>query len=132
MITALLYGASIIGGLLSLYTLYLHWKLEKNKAYTGVCDLSDRISCTKTIQSPYGKIFGIPNGVLGVGFYLTVGLCLFTTQYTLLLLVSILSALFSCYLAYMLFKKLKLFCIVCTSIYVVNAIILLGSILLLQ
>lgn len=80
----------------------------------------------------YGKGFGIagniPNGLLGIGFYVFMMLLtLFNSRFThkLQLVLSGVSNLMSVYLAYLLYFVLQDFCVVCISTYFVNYVILL-------
>lgn len=112
-----------IGIVLSLYTLYLHWKLSRAASYKAVCDLNDRFSCSKTIASEEGKIFGIPNGVYGIVFYAVLLILTFSdfTNYIFPLIFS--GVIASLYFAYNLYFKVKTVCLVCNSIYVVNILL---------
>jgi vitamin-K-epoxide reductase (warfarin-sensitive) len=113
-----------LGFLLALYTLYLHWKSKHEVNYKAVCDLSDRMSCMKSIRSDEGKIFGIPNGAYGIGFYAAIYLTTFPQLQNYLLPLAVLGVLFSLYFAYQLYFRVKTFCVVCTSIYLVNILLL--------
>ena len=109
-----------IGFVLSVYAFYIDRKLKSFKNYKSICDFNDRVSCTRALASHYGKFWGIPNSILGVGFYLLV-MILWSLHYVLLTqILVILAFLGTLYLAYVLYSKLKDFCIVCTAIYVVN------------
>ena len=59
---------SLLGFLVSLYAIYVEKKAE-NKKYKPICDLTDKISCTKALTSKYGKIFKIKNSIFGIIFY---------------------------------------------------------------
>lgn len=45
--------ACIIGSALSVYSYYLISTLEEDDEYEALCDLGERLSCTKTLQSEY-------------------------------------------------------------------------------
>ncbi|MFA6458574.1 MAG: vitamin K epoxide reductase family protein [Patescibacteria group bacterium] len=113
-----------LGLALSLYTLYLHWKLKRDAKYKAVCDLSDRMSCMKSIRSAEGKIFGIPNGVYGIGFYAAIFLATLPPLQAYLAPLAVLGVIFSLYFAYQLYFKVKTICVVCTAIYLVNLLLL--------
>lgn len=52
--------ACIIGSALSVYSYYLNSRLEEDDEYEALCDLGERLSCTKSLQSEYvycNKIF---------------------------------------------------------------------------
>ncbi|MCF7846097.1 MAG: hypothetical protein K9L85_02565 [Candidatus Peribacteraceae bacterium] len=113
-----------IGIILSLYTLYLHWQAHRQTNYKAVCDLSDRMSCMKSIRSDEGKIFGIPNGVYGIGFYAAIYAATFPQFQNYLFMLVVLGFFASLYFAYQLYFKVKTLCVVCTSIYLVNILLL--------
>jgi len=119
---------SIIGILLSVYAFYVEKKTLKSKEYKAVCDINDAISCSKAFSSKYGHTLGISNSVYGFFFYIVVILLAFYSQMNYVFYLSILSLIFSVYLAYNLYFKLKDFCLVCTGIYIVNILILIFSI----
>jgi len=119
---------AIIGIILSIYALYVEYKKSKNKNYQAACDISDNSSCTKAFLSSYGKILGIPNSALGIIFYLIIIiLSLFNTYNNIIFYLSVISFIGSLYLAYILYFKLKNFCLVCNAIYVVNILLLIFS-----
>ncbi len=119
-----IYITVAIGILLSLYTLYVEHRLKKDHSYKAVCDINDRMSCSKTFESPYGRIFGISNAYPGLLFYLVVIGLTYYLQFEFLLYITVFGLLFSAYLAYLLYFKLKHFCLVCHGIYLVNILLL--------
>jgi len=114
---------SIIGILLSLYTLYLHVKINNNANYRAICDINDRMSCTKTIKSKAGKIFGIPNGIFGIGFYVLLLILIYLNFINYVFYLAVLGLISTVYFAYELYFKMKMFCLVCNGIYVINVLI---------
>ena len=119
-----------IGFVLSLYALYAEWKVEKDPSYKTICDFSEKMSCSAAFKSPYGKIFGIPNPVFGLGFYLAVLVLALLGMFQYVFYLSVLSLLASIYLAYILYLKLKNFCLVCNAIYLVNILLVVFSAIL--
>ena len=135
---------SIFGVVLSLYTLYVEYKAhtaEDDNPYVALCDISEKMSCSKVFLSEYGKIFsslGVipkdsvfdqPNAVYGILFYCIVlsigGLAHFnkisiSLAKDILLLCATLSVLLSAYLSYILAEVLQDICVVCFSTYVAN------------
>jgi len=113
-----------IGFILSAYSLYIEKRKEMSESYKAVCDFNDRFSCTKTFTSEYGKMFGIRNSLSGIGYYIVIfGLVWFGfTNYAFY--ISILSILYTIYLAYAAYFKLKSYCVICHSIYLVNIILI--------
>jgi len=118
---------AVIGFLISSYAWYGHEQIMANRDYKAVCDLSNRISCTKTFTSEYGKFAGMPLGFYGVGFYLIVfGL----NYYGYLLYVfylSIAAVAVSGVLAYILYFKIRSICLICNGIYLTNIALLVFS-----
>ncbi|KAL7678417.1 hypothetical protein ACOME3_004642 [Neoechinorhynchus agilis] len=135
--------ASLLGLLLSVYAYYLKLKLKKQPDYVALCDIKTGIGCTGVLKSRYGQGFGIaeklfgkesplniPNSILGIIFY---SFQFFTcyAQAPVLLSVayysSILSIVFTVYLAYILFFVLKEICLICIPTYVLNIVIFLTN-----
>ena len=124
MITLIL---AVIGLLLSIYSYYVEYCHEHDNNYKAVCDISDTVSCSKAFSSPYGKILGVSNAILGLLFYIVVIFLVMLKQDVLVFLVALAGVLSSVYLAYLLYFKVKSYCVVCTSIYVVNILLLVFS-----
>ena len=115
------YIISFIGLLLSVYAVYIEKKITESKKYHSVCDISNKISCSKTFTSGYGKLFfGISNGVVGILFYALAMILTYFGFGTYVFYLASASVLGSIYLAYVLSFKVKTVCIVCYSIYAVN------------
>ena len=111
---------ALVGATLSTYTLYIEHQFKKNKNYKAVCDISNRVSCSRTFHSRYGKTLNISNGWWGLLFYLAVIGLVFLGRMDLVFYAALFSVLFSLRLAYILYFKMKNFCLVCSGIYVVN------------
>lgn len=118
---------SAVGFLLSLYAFYVERKVSSQKNYKAVCDISDKLSCTKAFTTGYGKIFGISNGLAGMLFYALVFIAAFYGSLNLTFYLSVLSILASLYLAYVLQFKVRAICLICYSIYLVNILLLVFS-----
>ena len=119
---------ALIGFSVLVYAYVVEKKIKKNPFYKPACDLSDRISCSKPITSSYGNMFFISNSLAGMCFYAVIATLALLGAAKLLLVVTIGGALFSCILAYILYVKIQALCIVCTSLYVVNGVLLYLSI----
>ncbi len=118
---------AIIGFLLSWYALSVERKVNLNKNHKAMCDINDKISCTKAFRSLYGKMFGVQNSMLGMLFYVVVFVFALFDQMTLVFYLSVLSLLVSIYFAYVLYTKVKSFCLICHGIYLVNILLLIFS-----
>ena len=106
------------------YGFFIERNLKLDPGYKAVCDLSDRVSCTKTFLSPWGKLFGISNVYIGMVFYAAMILFGLLDQVHLTLLGAVGACIASLFLAYILFAKIKTFCLVCITTYVINVILL--------
>ncbi len=113
-----------LGLILSLYSFYVEKKIAKNKKYSPLCDISSKASCKKSFTSKYGHIFLVSNSLLGIGFYLVALLLTFSSFASLIFYMALPSMLMTLYLAYISFFIQKNFCLVCTSIYLVNILVL--------
>lgn len=128
----MLYGvftAAAIGLAISLYGLWVERKKKANVNYKPVCDISDRISCSKTMMSPWGKLFGISNVYLGMVAYVAMMVLAVLNLQQLALYGAVMLVLASLFLAYILFAKIKTVCLICISIYAVNLALLICAFL---
>ena len=110
--TLLLILLSFIGLCVSYYAYTVGQALKKDPNYKPVCNISDRISCTKPIESPYGKLLGVSNSILGLIFYPIMALLAVVANDISLLIIASGLLLFTIYLAYILFVKVRSLCII--------------------
>ena len=103
------------------YTYAVERRISNDPAYKPVCDISDRISCSKPMQSPYANLFFVSNALVGMGFYTVVLLLALFDARLLLAILTAGSCVASLGLAYLLYFKVKAFCLLCTALYVINA-----------
>lgn len=115
---------AITGFGISVYAHCVENKIQKNPIYKPFCDLSDVVSCSKPIKSQYGKIFFVSNADIGMVYFALIQLFILFRAHALLLLTVIGGCIASCILAYILYFKIRAFCIVCTSIYLINFLML--------
>ena len=109
---------------ISLYTYLIEQRLKHDADYKPVCDISDRISCSKPMQSPYASLFFFSNAVMGMLFYgVLIVLALFDVG-TILVLMTAGACIASCVLAYLLYFKIKALCLLCTLLYLINFLLL--------
>lgn len=126
---SIILGLTIIGFGISSYAFYAHKRLDANANYQAVCDLSNRVSCTRTFESEYGKFLGVPIGFYGMAFYALIGFLNAYGYVNYVLYLAIAAVIVSGALAYILYFKIKNICLVCNSIYVINILLLIFSIL---
>ena len=113
----------MLGIALSAYALYVKKRFDQDNTYKATCDISDKISCTKAFSSGHGTLFLLPNSVWGILFYFLVFFCSYISL-KLVFFLALLSVFGSVYLAYILYTKVKSYCLICTSIYAVNFLLL--------
>ena len=123
MITSIIIVA-IIGFCIALYTFLLEKKVEKDPTFKPVCDISDKISCTKPMKSQYANLFYVSNTIIAMIFYSIVAALAFFHASYFLLGVIIAGCIISCVLAYLLYFKIQSLCLLCTAMYIVNLILL--------
>ena len=113
---------ALVGLILSIYFLYVKIKNSSIKNYRALCDFTETISCTKAAESKYSSLAIMPNALYGVVFYLLIFILVLSfSQFVLYL--AILASFISLYLIFISFK-IKVFCPVCISTYIINFLIL--------
>ncbi|XP_014244184.1 vitamin K epoxide reductase complex subunit 1-like protein 1 [Cimex lectularius] len=134
---------SVLGFLVSLYSYYVEMKVEHDKNYIALCDISEHISCSKAFNSHYGRGFGILNDIFGEGSILDqpnslYGMFAYFGMFLLALTdrikmsrvflnVTVMCNVMSVYLGYILIFILKDFCVICVSTYVINFVLVVAA-----
>ena len=116
---------AIIGFCISLYAYFTESKIKEDPNYHPACDINDRISCSAPLKSEYSNIFYFSNALMGMVYYILVGVLAYFGLHRLVLVATAGGAFMSLILAYLLYFKIKSLCIVCTSLYIVNILLLL-------
>lgn len=115
---------AVIGLILSVYAYNVRKLSLKNHNYKPLCDIKNNISCTKAFTSTYASIISVPNMVWGILFYISVFVFAGKGMITYIQIITIPAVIASVYLAYISYIKQKNFCLVCTSVYIINILIL--------
>lgn len=126
MLTILLILA-VIGIAVSAYGYITEQKVKKDASFKAACDISDRVSCTKVMLSPYANMFFFSTFGIALVYYALIGVFAYFNLVNIIFIASIGSCLVSCFLAYLLIFKIKSLCVLCTSLYVINFLMLLFS-----
>lgn len=124
MLTVLLILAAI-GFSISAYGYMTEQKVKKDASFKAACDISDKVSCTKVMLSPYADMFFFSTFGIALVYYALIGALAYFNLANIIFIASLGSCLLSCFLAYLLIFKIKSLCILCTSLYVVNFLMLL-------
>lgn len=115
---------AVLGFGVSLYTYLLEQKVKKMPQYKPMCDISDSISCTKPMKSSYASLFYISNAFLALVFYVLIFILALFQLKPFLMVIVLAGCAMSCVLAYLLYFKIKSLCILCTTLYVINFLLL--------
>lgn len=107
----------LLGVFLSLYALWV-----ERRQGPAACDIGERISCTRAFRSPYGRILGVPNALIGLLFY---GAVLFLGPHPLLTIPALFATVALAYISYVVQRN---FCLVCTAAYLVNVALFIQSV----
>jgi len=127
-----IYLTALAGIVLSVYLFLVERKVHAKEQQTAMCDITSKVSCSKVVASEYGKTFGIPNSILGLGYYFGAIALAFLSSYDpifmkVLFYLGVFTVFFMVYLIYIMYVKIKSYCIVCHATYVVNILLLIFS-----
>jgi len=120
---------AIAGIAVSVHLTMFHFELLSNPDYQSICNINATIDCDKVNTSPYAKIWGIPLGLYGVGFYtviLVLGAFSFSKKEPhkhapeLIFGLSSLAVLLSIGLAYISAEIIGAWCLFCIGLYAIN------------
>ncbi len=116
-----------LGFAISLYGFIIEEKIKRDSSYKPVCDISDAMSCTKPMLSPWGSMLGFSNAIVGLAFYALVFVLALLQYNALIFYMSLASVGASIFLAYILYTQIKTLCLLCTSVYAINVALLVVS-----
>lgn len=66
----ILLGLTIAGFTVSVYLMYVHYRLHADPGWQSACDIASELSCDVVVLSPYGSVAGKPLSLFGAWFYL--------------------------------------------------------------
>ncbi|HSC24612.1 MAG TPA: vitamin K epoxide reductase family protein [Candidatus Babeliales bacterium] len=114
----------IIGLVISVYGIFVERKLKQDINYKAACDISDKISCTRPLLSSYAAMLGISNIWASALYYCAIIIMAILQLKTMLFITSCAGVIVSVIFAYILYFKIRSFCLICTSLYIVNIALL--------
>ena len=115
---------SVVGFFISMYAYYIEIMMVKSLTFRPFCDFSDTVTCSEVILSEYGRLFRIPNSILGMLFYSAV-MFLFNANYLFaLFILCILAGMVTLFLFSVLIFRIKKLCILCYSVYIINFVLI--------
>lgn len=118
---------ALLGLCISLYAYWVDRQILLNTDYKAICDISDAVSCSKPFVSPYSKLLGFSNTIVGIIFYTSMFWLAIGNYYKLLFTLSLGSLIASVYLAFILFTKIRTLCLICIAIYLINILLFIAS-----
>lgn len=134
----------LLGFAVCIYALNVEFHVEANPEYEAMCDINEKMSCSKVLTSEYGKGFGVLGYIIGHDHSLNLknpffGLAFYTIQlilsdmkgslaYKLQLATAIMANCGTVWLAYILYFVLNDFCVVCVLTYAINFCVLMTNI----
>lgn len=116
---------AMVGFSICVYTYLLEQKIKSKPNYKPACDLSDRVSCTKPMKSDYAALFYFSNSIIGAAYYLMIITVALLQMHSLLLFASVAGCIVSAFMAFLLYFKIKSLCLLCTTLYIINILLLL-------
>ncbi|MGO8789784.1 MAG: vitamin K epoxide reductase family protein [Terriglobia bacterium] len=140
MLLRLTIGVLSLAGLAdSLYfTLAYYGRIRKARWVPEILCAREGSSCVTVVQTPYARVFGVPNSLLGILYYMAVMLWLswpasvlgvegyahlFLSLTGALLLTSAATVVLGFYLVYALRRKLHVDCPLCYTAHVINVLL---------
>jgi len=133
----------MLGFVVCTYALFVEFHVEANPDYQAMCDINDKMSCTKVLTSQWGKGFGLLGYIIGHDHPLNLknpffGLAFYLIQLILSdikgsracklqLATAIMANCGTLWLAYILYFVLQDLCLVCVSTYAINFGVLLSN-----
>lgn len=128
---------ALVGALDALYFVLVDQrKLRPDPRWLPPVCRMDEATCMRILDTPYARVFGWPNAVYGLAWYVLLGTlatwALVTGQLLLcvpLIVIAILTVLLSVYLAWALLFQLETLCPLCFLGHGINAAILVALVL---
>ena len=141
-VRALIIALSLAGLVISIYfTLAYYGRIKKARWIPEILCAREGSSCVTVVQTPYARVFGVPNSLLGIAYYIvlilwavsgwfpSIDIQYHDTYYvlgsrTMLGPISAATVLLGFYLIYALRRKLHIDCPLCYTAHAINAALL--------
>lgn len=129
---------SVVGELLSLYLTYVHFRVHRDPWWESACNLTPRVNCDLVLLSPLATFAGVPLSLWGALFYLfllgvlSIGFHessrrLPRSPAVIVFAATSLAVGVSVALALLSVTALRSLCLLCATLYLVNALLMLLS-----
>lgn len=139
MIEWLIIVLALAGLIISFYfTLAYYGRIKKARWVPEILCAREGSSCVTVVQTPYARVFGVPNSLLGIAYYLLVvamaargldipfhGVYYAIALSRAVLLTSLATVLLGFYLIHALRRKLHMDCPLCYTAHAINLVLFL-------
>jgi vitamin-K-epoxide reductase (warfarin-sensitive) len=112
-----------LGVIISLYGMFVEYKVRREMNYHAACDITNTISCTKSFVSPYSKLLGISNIIICMIFYCAMLFFALLHNAAATMLLAWIGFAGALVYGYVLYFKVKALCLICTSLYIINILL---------
>jgi len=122
------------------FTFAYYGRVKKSRWIPEILCAREGSSCVTVVQTPYARVFGVPNSLLGIVYYLAVIVwtlggrrirslgvhlgSLFVGSTALLIVAGVVSVLLGFYLVYALRCRLRVDCPLCYTAHAINVTLL--------
>lgn len=113
----------LVDFLLFFYLYYVGREVKKDSFYKAVCDINEPISCTGFLKTRYATTFGIQNSILGIAYSLIIMYLASKSALGIVFALTIPAVCYSIFLIYVSYFRIRKFCIICHTAYIVTFII---------
>jgi vitamin-K-epoxide reductase (warfarin-sensitive) len=117
---------ALIGLAISIYGIKVEQSIRENNFYKPACDISSKISCSRPMLSEYNKMLGVSNIWISALYYCAIIASTFMELPMLPMILSIVGVAVSIAFAYILYFKIRSFCLICTSLYIINIVLMIA------
>jgi uncharacterized membrane protein len=128
---------SFAGLLISLYFTFAYYgRIKKASWVPEILCAREGSSCVTVLQTPYARVFGVPNSLLGIVYYLLIiavaahgletplhGVHYVVPPIHIVFLPSLATVLLGFYLVYALWQKLAIHCALCYATHALNLVL---------
>jgi uncharacterized membrane protein len=111
------------------FTFAYYGRIQKARWVPEILCAREGSNCATVVQTPYARVFGVPNSLLGVVYYLLLIIWAVTTPQVpavkwVLIAASASTVMLGFYLIYSLRRKLHIDCPLCYAAHAINGVLL--------
>jgi len=132
MLPAAIVTLALVGLVISLYFTFAYYgRVKKARWVPEILCAREGSSCLTVVQTPYARVFGVPNSLLGIAFYFAVagwtlagGIAAARWLIWVLMAASAVAVVLGFHLIYVLRRLLHTDCPLCYTAHAINAALL--------